>query len=166
LGIILHQKPELNNPDMIVGWPGIGNVGIITIETLRQAVQAEELGENLNPGTSFTRTKSSSGAEFLRIWVFPGQQVFNFKRMANARPAVLSVKSSPPLEKVLCRREAGLRNGQPCPGCGSKILLAGAFSRLARQLLSHTTLCSQKSGRLLISKRFYPISDVMTIRFC
>jgi len=63
LGVIFRQEPELNNPVMIVGWPGIGNVGIITVETLRQAVQAEELGE-IEPWISSTPVKSSSMPAF------------------------------------------------------------------------------------------------------
>ena len=79
MGIILHQEPELNNPDMIVGWPGIGNVGIITIETLRQALQAEELGE-IEPWDFFYPNKVVIKADILIDMGFPGSK-FYFKRM-------------------------------------------------------------------------------------
>ena len=80
MGIILHQEPELNNPDMIVGWPGIGNVGIITVETLRQAVQAEELGE-IEPWDFFYPNKVVIQADILTDMGFPGSK-FYFKRLA------------------------------------------------------------------------------------
>ncbi|MGP8079515.1 MAG: PAC2 family protein [Dehalococcoidales bacterium] len=81
MGIILHQEPELHNPDMIVGWPGIGNVGIITVETLRQALQAEELGE-IESWDFFYPNKVVIQAGILTDMSFPGSK-FYFKRMPN-----------------------------------------------------------------------------------
>jgi uncharacterized protein len=80
LGIVLHHEPELHNPDMVVGWPGIGNVGIITIETLRQAVQAEELGE-IEPWDFFYPNKVIIRDGILTDIGFPGSK-FYFKRLA------------------------------------------------------------------------------------
>jgi proteasome assembly chaperone (PAC2) family protein len=79
LGIVLHKEPELHNPEMIVGWPGIGNVGIITVETLRQALQAEELGE-IEPWDFFYPNKVVIKADILIDMGFPGSK-FYFKRM-------------------------------------------------------------------------------------
>lgn len=45
MGIRLFEEPELRKPDMILGWPGIGNIGIIAVDTLRGQVQAREFGE-------------------------------------------------------------------------------------------------------------------------
>ena len=45
MGIKIHKRPKLEKPDMIVGWPGIGNIGILSVDTMRQELQAEELGE-------------------------------------------------------------------------------------------------------------------------
>jgi hypothetical protein len=78
LGIVLRQEPELRNPDMIVGWPGIGNVGIITVETLRQALQAEELGE-IEPWDFFYPNKVTIQAGIVTDMNFPGSK-FYFKR--------------------------------------------------------------------------------------
>lgn len=65
---------------MIVGWPGIGNVGIITVETLRQAVQAEELGE-IEPWDFFYPNRVVIEADILTDMGFPGSR-FYFKRLA------------------------------------------------------------------------------------
>ena len=64
---------------MIVGWPGIGNVGIITVETLRQAVQAEELGE-IEPWDFFYPNKAVIRASILTDMGFPSNK-FYFKRL-------------------------------------------------------------------------------------
>ena len=45
MGIILYEEPELKDPFMIVGWPGIGDVGLIAVDTLRATTEAVELGE-------------------------------------------------------------------------------------------------------------------------
>jgi proteasome assembly chaperone (PAC2) family protein len=45
MGIQFYQKPKLDHPIMIVGWPGIGNIGIIAVNTLKGALKAEEFGE-------------------------------------------------------------------------------------------------------------------------
>jgi len=44
LGVRLFKTPELVDPVMIACWPGIGNVGLLAIETLKELLQAEEIG--------------------------------------------------------------------------------------------------------------------------
>ncbi len=45
MGIRLYQEPELEKPDLIASWPGIGDIGIIAIDTLKNQGQAKEFGE-------------------------------------------------------------------------------------------------------------------------
>ena len=45
MGVRIYHKPELDKPVMIASWPGIGNIGIIAVDTLRGALMAEEFGE-------------------------------------------------------------------------------------------------------------------------
>jgi proteasome assembly chaperone (PAC2) family protein len=45
VGIVLFKEPKLEKPDMIACWPGIGNIGIIAVNTLRNQLEAEEMGE-------------------------------------------------------------------------------------------------------------------------
>ncbi len=45
MGIKFYQQPELNSPTLIAGWPGIGNVGIIAIDSLKTQLMAEDLAE-------------------------------------------------------------------------------------------------------------------------
>jgi len=43
--IRLFKEPRLEKPVMLCGWPGIGNIGLIAIDTLRKKIEAEEFGE-------------------------------------------------------------------------------------------------------------------------
>jgi uncharacterized protein len=45
MGIVLFKEPKLEKPDLFACWPGIGNIGIMAINTLRGQVDAEEMGE-------------------------------------------------------------------------------------------------------------------------
>jgi hypothetical protein len=45
MGIIFHKKPKLDNTAMIIGWPGIGNIGLIAVDTLRGLLKAEVFAE-------------------------------------------------------------------------------------------------------------------------
>jgi hypothetical protein len=81
LAVILRREPELSSPDMIVGWPGIGNIGLITVDTIRQAVGAEELGE-IEPQDFFYPNKVVLRASVLTDMGFPSSK-FYFKRTAS-----------------------------------------------------------------------------------
>jgi uncharacterized protein len=93
MGLILHREPDLHNPDMIIGWPGIGNVGLITVDTIRQAVQAEELGE-IEPWDFFYPNKVIIRGSILTDMEFPSSK-FYYKRMAN-RDLILFVGEEQP----------------------------------------------------------------------
>jgi proteasome assembly chaperone (PAC2) family protein len=45
MGVKLYRKPKLEKPIMFVGWPGIGNIGIIAVNTLKGILKAEVFGE-------------------------------------------------------------------------------------------------------------------------
>ncbi len=45
MGVILYKEPKLEKPDLIACWPGIGNIGIMAVNTLRGQLEAEEIGE-------------------------------------------------------------------------------------------------------------------------
>jgi proteasome assembly chaperone (PAC2) family protein len=81
MGVVFLKEPELNHPDIIIGWPGIGNVGLITVDSLRQAVQAEELGE-IEPWDFFYPNKVTIRASIITDMSFPSSK-FYYKRLAN-----------------------------------------------------------------------------------
>jgi len=45
MGVIYSRKPQLESPVLIACWPGIGNIGVIAVDTLRGTLQAEEFGQ-------------------------------------------------------------------------------------------------------------------------
>ena len=79
MGIRLYKEPELEKPDLIVGWPGIGNIGIIAVDTLKGLLKAEELGE-IEPWDFFYPKKVLIKDGLLRDLRFPSNR-FYFKRL-------------------------------------------------------------------------------------
>ena len=45
MGIRVYEEPQLDNPVLIAGWPGIGNIGLIAVDTLKEVVGAKEFAE-------------------------------------------------------------------------------------------------------------------------
>ena len=45
MSVSFYKEPQLDKPDLVAVWPGIGNIGVIAVDTLRGQVRAEELGE-------------------------------------------------------------------------------------------------------------------------
>lgn len=44
MAVRLSRTPELKDPIMLACWPGIGNIGLLAVDTVRQSVVAEDLG--------------------------------------------------------------------------------------------------------------------------
>ncbi len=70
MGIQFHSEPRCENPVLLVGWPGIGNVGIIAIDGLRKAVGAEPIGE-IEPWDFFYPAKATFKGGVLDELEFP-----------------------------------------------------------------------------------------------
>lgn len=79
MGIKLYRRPKLNRPTMIVGWPGIGNIGILAVDTMRQEVGAEELGE-IEPWDFFYPSRVRIRDGVLAEMVFSGNR-FYYKKL-------------------------------------------------------------------------------------
>lgn len=78
MGIVIYKEPELENPVMVASWPGIGNIGIIAVDTLRNMLGAEELGE-IEPWDFFYPKKVLIRNGELKDVEFPTSK-FYFKR--------------------------------------------------------------------------------------
>jgi proteasome assembly chaperone (PAC2) family protein len=78
MGIVIYKEPELENPVMVASWPGIGNIGIIAVDTLRNMLGAEELGE-IEPWDFFYPKKVLIKDGELKELEFPSSK-FYFKR--------------------------------------------------------------------------------------
>jgi len=78
MGIVIYREPELENPVMVASWPGIGNIGIIAVDTLKNMMGAEELGE-IEPWDFFYPRKVLIRNGELKDVEFPSSK-FYFKR--------------------------------------------------------------------------------------
>jgi len=45
MGVNLYGEPVLQKPVLIAGWPGIANIGLVAVDSLRRTLKAEEFGE-------------------------------------------------------------------------------------------------------------------------
>ena len=81
MGIKLYKEPELKNPSMLCGWPGIGNIGIIAIDTLRRLLKAQRLGQ-IEPWDFFKPRKVIIERGLLKDLEFPSSR-FYFQRIKN-----------------------------------------------------------------------------------
>jgi len=79
MGIKLYKKPKLENPMMFVGWPGIGNIGLIAVNTLKSIVRAEEFGE-IESWDFFYPRKVSIREGLLEYLEFPNNK-FYYQRL-------------------------------------------------------------------------------------
>lgn len=81
MGYKLEQEPELNAPDLVVGWPGIGNVGLLAVETLWRHLEAEYLGE-IEPEPYFYPSGLTVKSGVMEKLSFPASK-FYYKRLEN-----------------------------------------------------------------------------------
>ena len=107
MGIRLYEEPELENTVLIASWPGIGNIGIIAVNYLRQMVKAREFGE-IEPWDFFEPRRVLIEGGLLKELEFPSSKFF-FQRAGN-RDLVFFIGEQQPTE-----------TGTPYPG-GRKVL--------------------------------------------
>ncbi|MDY6917382.1 MAG: PAC2 family protein [Chloroflexota bacterium] len=70
MSLRLYKEPDLGEVEMVASWPGMGNVGVIAVDTLRGQVHAEELGE-IEPYDLFFPRKAVIKAGILEELEFP-----------------------------------------------------------------------------------------------
>jgi len=79
MGIKFYQQPQLEHPILVASWPGIGNIGIIAVDTLRGVLGAEEFGE-IEPWDFFYPRRVFIRKGILEHIEFPSSK-FHFKRI-------------------------------------------------------------------------------------
>ncbi len=79
MGIMLHKEPQLERPELIAAWPGIGNVGLIVADTLREMVHAEQFAE-IEPWDFFYPRSVTITDGQLKNLEFPNSK-FYFKKI-------------------------------------------------------------------------------------
>lgn len=95
MGIRLYQEPQLENPILVASWPGIGNIGITAVDTLRRILEAEEFGE-IEPWEFFYPKQVLIRKGVLEYLEFPSSK-FYFKRIGG-RDVMLFIGEEQPTE--------------------------------------------------------------------
>jgi proteasome assembly chaperone (PAC2) family protein len=125
--IRFYDQPELNNPQLITAWPGIGDVSLIVGRYLRQKLSFRELGE-VEAGHFFDPTGVIVRDNIVEAPRFP-QSKFYYYKNSNAGDIILFVGDQQPLirsyELAECVLEAVLELGVRCV-----YTLAAALTRM------------------------------------
>lgn len=87
------RNAELVDPVMVACWPGIGNIGLIAVDTLRRSLQAEELAY-LEPWDFFYPNKVVIRDGEIMELGFPGSEFF-FKRTATRDIIIFTGEEQP-----------------------------------------------------------------------
>ncbi len=96
MGIKLFKEPELEKPELICGWPGIGNIGLVAIDTLRGVLKAEEFGE-IEPWDFFYPKNVLIRDGLLKNLEFPTNK-FYYKRLEE-KDLIFFVGERQPIEE-------------------------------------------------------------------
>jgi proteasome assembly chaperone (PAC2) family protein len=111
MGIRLYQEPKLETPILIASWPGIANIGIVAVDTLREALEAEEFGE-IEPWDFFYPKRVLIRNGVLERLEFPSSK-FYFKKM-DRTDIILFIGEEQPAEEGRMyaegRRALGMAN--------------------------------------------------------
>ena len=95
MGIKLFKEPKLKKPELFCGWPGIGNIGLIAIDTLKGVLMAEEFAE-IDPWDFFYPEKVSIRDGLLKDLEFPSNK-FYYQRLKN-RDVIFFIGEKQPTE--------------------------------------------------------------------
>ncbi len=79
MGTIFLKELKIQRPDLIACWPGIGNIGLIAIEAMREQLEAEEFAE-IEPWDFYYPTKVTIRGGILDTLEFPTNK-FYYKRL-------------------------------------------------------------------------------------
>ena len=85
MAVKFYYEPEIKDTIMFCGWPGIGNIGLLAIDTLRGLLRAQEFGQ-LEPWDFFDPQKVSIERGLLKNLEFPSNK-FYFTQLKLARSA-------------------------------------------------------------------------------
>jgi len=96
MAIRLYKEPLLESPILIASWPGIANIGIIVVDTLKRMLEAEEFGE-IEPWDFFYPKQVLIRKGILERVEFPSSK-FYFKRMAG-KDVMLFIGQEQPTEE-------------------------------------------------------------------
>jgi len=95
MGIKFFKEPKLKKAELLCGWPGIGNIGLIAIDTLKGVLMAEEFAE-IESWDFFYPEKVSIRDGLLKDLEFPSNK-FYYQRLKN-RDVIFFIGEKQPTE--------------------------------------------------------------------
>jgi len=98
MAVKFYKEPELKNSIMFCGWPGIGNIGITAIDSLRGALKAQEFGE-IEPWEFFNPRRVVIEGGLLKDLEFPSNK-FYFRQIRNKNVIFFIGQEQPAEEKA------------------------------------------------------------------
>jgi proteasome assembly chaperone (PAC2) family protein len=105
MGVRLNQEPELKNPVMLCGWAGIGNVGLVAVNTMRRLVGAEEFGE-IQPYDFFEPSRVVIRDGQIEEMRFPATKFYSHR--GNERDIIFLVGEQQPADTQKAYEMAGM----------------------------------------------------------
>jgi len=97
MGLRVFRKIKLNDPVMVASWPGIGNIGLIAIEYLRQNIECEPIGE-IEPWDFFYPSRIIVKSSVLRELQFPASRFYLYR--GAVRDIILFIGDEQPHDKL------------------------------------------------------------------
>ncbi len=95
MGIKIYKEPQLESPVLIASWPGIGNIGLVAVDTLRTQIEAEDFAEVEPEEFFYPRKVIIRGGEIKNL-EFPSSR-FYFKQLKE-RDLIVFVGEEQPAE--------------------------------------------------------------------
>ncbi|MDD4909148.1 MAG: PAC2 family protein [Candidatus Omnitrophica bacterium] len=93
--IKIFKRPKLNNPSLIVGWPGMGEVAFKAVTYLIDKLKAEELAE-IDPRPFFYRGSAIVDKGVIRIADLPVSKFFFWKDKDNNNDLIFFFSNAQP----------------------------------------------------------------------
>lgn len=77
MSVRLYKELELESPVMLCGWAGIGNVGLVAVNTMRRLVRAEEFGQ-IEPYDYFEPSRAVIRNGSIEEMRFPATKFYSY----------------------------------------------------------------------------------------
>lgn len=94
-GIVIHKRPRLKNPYLIVAWPGMGEVAFKAAAYLVESLKAEEFAE-IPSKQFFYLTASSVEAGLLKLPPLPSGKFYFWRNKTGANDLIIFVSEAQP----------------------------------------------------------------------
>lgn len=76
MSFILYEEPRMKDPVMVCSWSGIGNIGLVAVDTFQGQVSAKEIGE-IEPWNYFDPRKVTVSDGYLQELEFPKSKFYS-----------------------------------------------------------------------------------------